>query len=105
LALVNSAGYGMKRRITDVRQAASLLWGAVESARISTSAGELPITASLGVAEFVKPSTAQSLVSRADGALYSAKRNGRNRVVCADEKLAEPAPPIGAPASRSAAAQ
>ena len=38
------------------------------------------ITCSFGVTEFVSGDTAESLVARADNALYRAKLNGRNRV-------------------------
>jgi diguanylate cyclase len=40
------------------------------------------VTISLGVATLHKGDTAQSLIARADACLYSAKRNGRNRVIC-----------------------
>jgi PleD family two-component response regulator len=43
----------------------------------------LDITASVGVAT-AKPNTVISLLlARADGALYDAKRNGRDRVIAA----------------------
>jgi diguanylate cyclase (GGDEF)-like protein len=38
------------------------------------------VTCSFGVAEYVEGDTAESLMARADGALYLAKINGRNRV-------------------------
>jgi diguanylate cyclase (GGDEF)-like protein len=37
------------------------------------------VTCSLGVAQFVDSDSAESLIARADGALYRAKANGRNR--------------------------
>jgi diguanylate cyclase len=40
------------------------------------------VTVSIGVATFQKGDTAQSLIERADGCLYTAKRCGRNRVMC-----------------------
>lgn len=43
------------------------------------------VTASFGVAEFHREETAQEFISRADAALYSAKRQGRNRVVSAPD--------------------
>jgi diguanylate cyclase len=39
-------------------------------------------TISIGVARLHPGDTAQSLIERADGCLYAAKRNGRNRVIC-----------------------
>lgn len=41
------------------------------------------ITISVGVAEFHTNETAESVISRADNALYSAKKNGRNQVAAA----------------------
>jgi diguanylate cyclase len=40
------------------------------------------VTISLGVATLRKGDTPQALIARADGCLYAAKRNGRNRVIC-----------------------
>jgi two-component system cell cycle response regulator len=51
---------------------------------ISRSPGRLNITISIGIAATQGPEdTAEALLHRADQALYSAKRNGRNRVVTA----------------------
>ena len=41
------------------------------------------ITMSVGVAEFSKEKTSEELIERADGALYTAKHNGRNQVAAA----------------------
>ncbi len=41
------------------------------------------ITMSVGVAEFSKEKTPEELIERADGALYTAKHNGRNQVAAA----------------------
>jgi len=40
------------------------------------------VTVSIGVATLRKGETAQSLIERADNCLYTAKRCGRNRVMC-----------------------
>ncbi len=53
----------------------------------ATSELGIEVTASLGVAEYdlaKGPSTPENLVRRADGALYSAKAAGRNRVMAAE---------------------
>ena len=51
---------------------------------ISRAPGTLNITISIGIAGSEGPSdTSEALLHRADQALYSAKRNGRNRVVAA----------------------
>ena len=40
------------------------------------------VTVSIGVAVLRKGETAQGLIERADSCLYTAKRCGRNRVMC-----------------------
>jgi diguanylate cyclase len=40
------------------------------------------VTISVGVATARPGDTIQTLITRADGCLYAAKRNGRNRVIC-----------------------
>ncbi|QUV82265.1 diguanylate cyclase [Chloracidobacterium sp. D] len=52
---------------------------------VPTTAGELPITASFGVAYLPMPgvTTPDKLVEVADQALYASKRNGRNQVTLA----------------------
>lgn len=44
-----------------------------------------PITASIGVSEMLPGDTAETLINRADDALYAAKNAGRNRVVLGAE--------------------
>lgn len=69
---------------TDLTGAAELgerLRTKIESLRINTSAGEVRVTASFGIALYVARSGAAGRVyDRADRALYAAKRAGRNRV-------------------------
>jgi diguanylate cyclase (GGDEF)-like protein len=54
-------------------------------------AQELTITASLGLAGYVKGETRDSLYKRADDALYKAKRAGRNRFALSDRLSSEQA--------------
>jgi two-component system cell cycle response regulator len=50
--------------------------------KISRAPGTINITISIGIAALEgSGDTAEALLRRADQALYSAKRNGRNRVV------------------------
>jgi two-component system cell cycle response regulator len=54
----------------------------VEKVAFQTRSGTFPVTVSIGIAEWQGASdTAEALIKRADTALYSAKRSGRNRVV------------------------
>ncbi len=53
----------------------------------------LRVTASIGVAELEPDDTPESLLARADQAMYRAKHDGRNRVVSA--RRAEPSEPSG----------
>ena len=43
---------------------------------------EIPVTVSIGCADLAADETASQLIQRADQALYQAKANGRNRVIC-----------------------
>jgi diguanylate cyclase len=57
------------------------------------------VTISVGIATARNGDTAQSLIARADGCLYAAKRNGRNRVICeTDPEFATAAEPAKATA-------
>ena len=57
--------------------------GAIESSRLKRTDTGGPIgkvSVSVGIARYGKGDTAESLLDRADRALYSSKKNGRNRV-------------------------
>jgi diguanylate cyclase (GGDEF)-like protein len=51
------------------------------SVSFATAGASLKLTLSCGVAEFSAGDTVESLIERADSALYEAKRLGRNRIV------------------------
>ena len=54
----------------------------VQQCRILDGTGEIiPVTASFGISEFVADDTIDTLVDRADRAMYEAKTSGRNRVM------------------------
>jgi diguanylate cyclase (GGDEF)-like protein len=63
----------------------------IQGRQFTSESGEkLSVTISLGVAEFEsKMSAIDDLISRADQALYHAKRTGRNRVVAWDKSHAQ----------------
>ncbi len=64
-------------------QTAERLCQAVDSAFIQTCTGKVHVTISIGIAHFkdADPLTIDNLIKQADKSLYSAKTNGRNRVV------------------------
>lgn len=65
----------------------------VLNAWLPTPQGEVRVTVSLGVATLVwEDAGIEDLLRRSDEALYAAKANGRNRLVC--DGLAPPAPPL-----------
>lgn len=70
------------------RRVAESIRQLVEQHLYTFSGNTLNVTVSLGLAELHREETLQSLIARADSALYHAKQSGRNRV-CGE--LAEPA--------------
>lgn len=62
------------------RRAAERIRATVAETPFETSAGPVPITASIGVAAWEPPESESDLIRRADDALYKAKEHGRNRV-------------------------
>jgi two-component system cell cycle response regulator len=59
---------------------ANLIRELISSTQIRTPLGETTVTVSMGVAVAESATSSESLLRRADLALYQAKRNGRNRV-------------------------
>lgn len=62
------------------RRVAEALRHNVAHARIVTHAGAVPVTVSLGVAQWAANESFDEVVQRADRALYDAKQSGRDRV-------------------------
>ncbi|MBI4995503.1 MAG: diguanylate cyclase [Rhodocyclales bacterium] len=48
------------------------------------------VTVSIGIADYLKGESGDDLLRRADKALYGAKRNGRNRVIAAENGQMSP---------------
>ena len=62
------------------RRVAEALRQNVAQAQIATHAGAVPVTVSLGVAQWAADESFDDVVQRADRALYDAKQGGRDRV-------------------------
>lgn len=74
---------------------AQRLRAGIETLELQGVAGDLTITASLGVAEFMPADgDFRELLQRADAALYRAKRNGRNRIEIDDGTTPVQPPPV-----------
>jgi diguanylate cyclase (GGDEF)-like protein len=60
--------------------------GGIAPPEALSASGPIALTLSIGVAALPgsTASTPSEFIARADAALYQAKRNGRNQVVCAD---------------------
>jgi predicted signal transduction protein with EAL and GGDEF domain len=70
---------------------AERLRAAVASNALAASSRLIPATVSIGIAESAASMNSISeLMTAADNALYEAKRNGRNRVICSISSEAGP---------------
>lgn len=74
-------------QLAEARDIARSLREAVQTSAFAVSEQPLDLTVSIGLAETGAPGDAESVLSRADIALYAAKRTGRNKVVCYDSGL------------------
>jgi diguanylate cyclase (GGDEF)-like protein len=73
--------------IVGAMKLAERLRSAIEAATVKLPNGaEVSVTASLGVAVKGELERPEQLVTAADEALYEAKRNGKNRIVTADQR-------------------
>jgi two-component system, cell cycle response regulator len=68
---------------------------AIAALRVKDATGEpIPVTVSIGLAAHREGDNVDSLIKRADQAMYEAKSSGRNRVV-AESSAPKPASPVG----------
>jgi diguanylate cyclase len=74
MAVLRDCDVGRGRRV------AESLRHNVAASHIRTGAGDVPITVSLGVAQWAAGESFDEVVERADRALYEAKNGGRDRV-------------------------
>lgn len=69
-------------------EVAERIRGLVAAETLSSDTDRVTVTVSIGVAAFPEHGdTPEAIIARADGALYHAKQNGRNRVVLASSDL------------------
>lgn len=80
IMLSNAEGAGALRIAERIRMSISDL-------RFDSDKGPLQVTASIGCASLVFDDQMESLIHRADKALYRAKHGGRNRVICDVDEL------------------
>lgn len=84
--------------LDDARIAAERVRSALMSLEIESEAGaRIPVTASIGVSAWEPGDTLDSLIERADHAMYAAKTSGRNRVVLAPARAVSGEPAASAP--------
>ena len=76
--------------VSEALEIAELFRCTISQLKITADNAVVEVTISLGVAEWEIGDTTDSLLRRADLALYEAKRTGRNRVVAADTFLISP---------------
>lgn len=75
----------------EARRAIDALRRALENAPLRVGQATIELTASVGAVPIVDADSLERVLVRADDCVYRAKTEGRNRVVCYGETLAEPA--------------
>ncbi len=85
--------------LVDAFDVADRLRKGLAAAALAVSGTPLPVTVSIGIAEYIQPEASlDELLHDADAALYNAKSNGKNRVVCyLDDLSIAPDDPSQAP--------
>jgi two-component system cell cycle response regulator len=79
--------------VRDVQKVAQRLRGRIADAPVVVGQSlQLDVTASIGIATAEPGEPASVLLTRADVALYDAKRNGRDQVVIAQPSMRAPGP-------------
>ena len=70
--------------LSGTERIAEVVRHSIEVAEIEFNETRIPVTASLGISTYSSQSmdNVEALVAAADGALYQAKTDGRNRVCC-----------------------
>jgi two-component system cell cycle response regulator len=77
-------GVLLESELSDAVDVANVFRRSIERLRIFSGEQSLVVTCSLGVTEWEAGDTIDTLLRRADMALYEAKTSGRNKVVAAD---------------------
>jgi diguanylate cyclase (GGDEF)-like protein len=78
--------------ISDAHIVAERVRAAFQNTGVVISGHAMNATVSIGIAEAIPPVALDTLMERADGALYRAKSGGRNRVVAAEPEVPTIAP-------------
>ena len=79
-----------ERDMTKAATIAEMLRGRIAALRIPASGEHLSLTCSFGIGEWRAGDSIDTMLKRADMALYEAKLAGRDRVVVADQAFASP---------------
>ena len=74
--------------MTEAQQIAERLCAGVAEQVLKRTEGDIPLTISIGIAQYKPDDDAESVLGRADEAMYRAKEYGRNRVEAWSVKLA-----------------